>query len=80
MFVTQISSGHPPFKAFVNVHQIKDHLSLLHKFAELRASVEGTANVEDISAPHETGARWPWFVGLAVERFDFSFACSPLLR
>ncbi|KAK6996819.1 hypothetical protein R3P38DRAFT_3070679, partial [Favolaschia claudopus] len=28
------------------------------------------ANMECVLAPHDAGARWPWFVGLAVERFE----------
>jgi hypothetical protein len=53
---------------FVNVAQIKDHLTLLHAFAELRIRVE-TLPADDIpQLPSDKERRWPCFVGLAVER------------
>ncbi|KAJ7815615.1 hypothetical protein B0H14DRAFT_2375202 [Mycena olivaceomarginata] len=58
-------------EAFVDAPQIKDHLALLHSFAELKLSVEGMAS--DPTIPHlptDKELRWSWFVGLAVERFE----------
>ncbi|KAJ7891315.1 hypothetical protein B0H14DRAFT_2560884 [Mycena olivaceomarginata] len=38
-------------KPFVNVSQIKDHLALLHAFAELKISVEGITTTEILHLP-----------------------------
>ncbi|KAJ7042053.1 hypothetical protein C8F04DRAFT_1078148 [Mycena alexandri] len=56
---------------FVNASQLKDHLALLHAFAELKLSAEAMGT--DLGIPHlptEKEERWVFFVGLAVERFE----------
>ncbi|KAJ7184501.1 hypothetical protein C8R46DRAFT_883048 [Mycena filopes] len=56
---------------FVNASQLKDHLALLHAFAELKLSVEAMG--PDSGIPHlptDKEHRWAFFVGLAVERFE----------
>lgn len=56
-------------EAFVDAPQIKDHLALLHSFAELKLSVEDMANDPAIPyLPTDKELRWSWFVGLAVDR------------
>ncbi|KAJ7061512.1 hypothetical protein C8F01DRAFT_141769 [Mycena amicta] len=61
-------------KPFVDVAQLKDHLALLHAFAELRIRVEGTSaeelGVEYFPPVEEKERRWTVFVGFAVERFE----------
>ncbi|KAJ6606211.1 hypothetical protein DFH09DRAFT_1017165 [Mycena vulgaris] len=57
-------------KPFINVPQIKDHLALLHAFAELRVKVEETTDLGVSYVPTDKERRWAWFVGLAVERFE----------
>ncbi|KAJ7921384.1 hypothetical protein B0H13DRAFT_1604569 [Mycena leptocephala] len=58
-------------EAFVDVPQIKDHLALLHAFAELKVSVERMTDEAGIPhLPTDNERRWGWFVGLAVERFE----------
>ncbi|KAJ6465113.1 hypothetical protein C8R47DRAFT_991660 [Mycena vitilis] len=58
-------------KPFVNAAQIKDHLALLNAFAELKLSVEGMTDDSAIPyLPSDKEARWAWFTGLAVERFE----------
>ncbi|KAJ7048381.1 hypothetical protein C8F01DRAFT_1282707 [Mycena amicta] len=61
-------------KPFVDVAQLKDHLALLHAFAELRIRVEGTSSeelgVEYFPPADEKERRWTVFVGFAVERFE----------
>jgi hypothetical protein len=55
-------------KPFISAPQIKDHLALLHAFAELKIKVEG---ISDLGVPHlpsDKDRRWAWFVGIAVER------------
>ncbi|KAJ7700855.1 hypothetical protein B0H17DRAFT_925014 [Mycena rosella] len=55
---------------FVSVPQIKDHLALLHAFAELKLKVEGMADFGVSHLPSDQERRWAWFVGLSVERFE----------
>ncbi|KAJ6565016.1 hypothetical protein DFH09DRAFT_919796 [Mycena vulgaris] len=55
---------------FVNTHQLKDHLVLLHAFAELKNEVEGLGDGQIRHMPADKARRWTWFVGLAVERFE----------
>ncbi|KAJ7491083.1 hypothetical protein FB451DRAFT_1349431 [Mycena latifolia] len=57
-------------KPFVTVPQLKDHLALLHEFAELKIKVEGMSDLEVSHLPPDKERRWAWFVGLAVERFE----------
>jgi hypothetical protein len=58
-------------EAFVDVPQIKDHLALLHAFAELKVSVERMTDEAGIPyLPADNERRWGWFVGLAVERSE----------
>jgi hypothetical protein len=66
-------------KPFVNVSQIKDHLALLHAFAELKISVEGITTTEILHLPPDKERRWAWFVGLAVERSGLQFYSSHLV-
>ncbi|KAJ7494422.1 hypothetical protein B0H11DRAFT_1717508 [Mycena galericulata] len=57
-------------KPFISAPQVKDHLALLHAFAELKLKV---AEMSDPGVPHfplDIDRRWSWFVGLAVERFE----------
>ncbi|KAG6907304.1 hypothetical protein DXG01_009468 [Tephrocybe rancida] len=57
----------------VSSAQLKNHLALLHTFAELRTRVDGLypgRNEEVPFLPREEERRWGWFVGLAVERFS----------
>jgi hypothetical protein len=57
-------------KPFVDASQIKDHLLLLHAFAELKTSVEGMTATGIPHLPSDNERRWACFVGLAVERSD----------
>ncbi|KAF8165958.1 hypothetical protein B0H34DRAFT_648995 [Crassisporium funariophilum] len=53
----------------VKIPQVKDHLALLHAFAELRKQVEGL-QIKIPNMPQDKERRWNWFVALSVERFD----------
>ncbi|KAJ6555800.1 hypothetical protein B0H19DRAFT_1151153 [Mycena capillaripes] len=55
---------------FVRTQQLKEHLALLHAFADLKTKVEALADGEIAQMPSDTERRWAWFVGLAVERFE----------
>ncbi|KAJ7073231.1 hypothetical protein B0H15DRAFT_957375 [Mycena belliarum] len=57
-------------KPFVSAAQLKDHLTLLHAFSELKIKVGGMADNTVPCLPHDSERRWAWFVGLAVERFE----------
>ncbi|KAF7304479.1 hypothetical protein HMN09_00850200 [Mycena chlorophos] len=61
-------------KPFVTVDQLKDHLALLHAFADLRARVEDTSadelGIDYFPPENEKERRWSVFVGFAVERFE----------
>nr|GAT45567.1 predicted protein [Mycena chlorophos] len=61
-------------RPFVTVDQLKDHLALLHAFADLRARVEDTSaedlGIEYFPPESEKERRWSVFVGFAVERFE----------
>ncbi|KAJ7448314.1 hypothetical protein FB451DRAFT_1053890 [Mycena latifolia] len=62
--------GHttPPF---VSTRQLKNHLVLLHAFAELKSKVEAMGSAQAPKhMPSDQAHRWAWFVGLAVERFE----------
>ncbi|KAJ7119045.1 hypothetical protein C8R44DRAFT_625746 [Mycena epipterygia] len=65
-------------KPFVNTRQIKDHLALLHAFAELKIKVQEMSNAGLPNLPSDNERRWAWFVGLAVERFEkWCWALTP---
>ncbi|KAF7304477.1 hypothetical protein HMN09_00850000 [Mycena chlorophos] len=61
-------------KPFISVDQLKDHLALLHAFAELRARVQNTSakdlGIDYFPPETEKERRWSVFVGFAVERFE----------
>ncbi|KAJ7778735.1 hypothetical protein DFH07DRAFT_730681 [Mycena maculata] len=59
-----------PTKPFVSVPQVKDHLALLHAFAELKLKVAEMTDPGVAHFPADNERRWSWFVGLAVERFE----------
>ena len=53
----------------VSVQQIKGHLALLGKFADLKNKVEDNAQNASLHIPKEKERYWRWFVALAVERY-----------
>ncbi|KAF8967533.1 hypothetical protein BDZ97DRAFT_1916819 [Flammula alnicola] len=53
----------------VKVAEVKDHLALLHSFAQLKNDVTASKIVAE-HMPSDNERRWSWFVGIAVERFD----------
>ena len=66
---TNFSIGSQLTEPLVNISQIKAHLALLHAFAELKNEVEGLQEEGTIvQMPVDLERRWPWFVGLAVQR------------
>ncbi|KAJ7683221.1 hypothetical protein B0H17DRAFT_1074432 [Mycena rosella] len=60
----------PGTKPLVSIPQIKNHLALLHAFAELKLKVEDMAELGISHLPSDQEPRWAWFIGLSVERFE----------
>ncbi|KAF7305224.1 hypothetical protein MKEN_01237600 [Mycena kentingensis (nom. inval.)] len=70
---TSFTIGAQTTHPFVQVSQLKNHLALLHAFAELKLKVEALAPSPDMSIlhlPENKERRWTVFVGMAVERFE----------
>ena len=62
----------------VKISQIEAHLALLHAFAELKNEVEGLQEGTIPQMSVDLERRWPWFVGLAVQRSVF-ICCDPFI-
>ena len=73
---TNFSIGSQLTEPLVNISQIKAHLALLHAFAELKNEVEGLQEGTIVQMPVDLSRRWPWFVGLAVQR-SVLICCDP---
>ena len=77
---TQFSIGSQlTTEPLVKITQIKAHLALLHAFAELKKKVEGLGLRQKWTIPQmpeDCERRWPWFVGLAVQR-SVLICCDP---
>ncbi|GBE89582.1 hypothetical protein SCP_1602450 [Sparassis crispa] len=54
----------------VHLHHLRAHLALLRAFKVLRSAVEGAPGLGLEGGKMEGTAKWAWFVGLAVERFQ----------
>ncbi|KAJ7488064.1 hypothetical protein FB451DRAFT_1025893 [Mycena latifolia] len=70
-FPSSFSIGSHSTAPFVSTRQLKNHLVLLHEFAELKSKVEAMGSAQGPThMPSDKERRWTWFVGLAVERFE----------
>ena len=66
-FPPTFSVGNRQTKPFVNTAQVKGHLTLLHRFMEIRSVAENLTN-ELPGMPSDEDKRRTWLIGLAVER------------
>ena len=80
-----VVGGRPVALAFVAIHQLKAHLTLLRAFKRLRAAVEADEgarlpdHIRNLQASEGTlqALRWSCFVSLAVERCGVPLQIPP---